>query len=538
MKAIFKIVASFAFAVASASCSRDLSEPFSEGGRDASSSGKVTLLLNVETLGTRSGGTDMANDLKRPFEKPKYLRVVIVNTDFRVANGDGSAPGRANTPWNVEVNYRISEDMALAGDVMDAARKQLKFPNIEADRKKRVYILINCEDIPFTLADGETCTLNDGDALEKLFGAGKTHTDGLDPTAEHPYQTGKLPIDECTYDFAYVDRKERKDYAGLPYVGVYEVDVPPRAEVLKEYGTLAPDTVAFIEPQFPVGPLYLVRAANRIRFEFVNDTSHADGQTEATVDPIDIEVTGWTLSSTADRAYLMPRLAKRTYNNGNNGWDKDGWANGWKNGQQQALSVPGTYTDGSSKEVPVDDYYGGAWMLWLKQEAEATQNTADSYNGMGPNAEYEWLTGYEVPKDVTYSTLEHFYKDPVEIPAPAKREDGTYGTTSVQVPKDGEVNGAYEDAVYFAESKYYPPGSSDRQKYSLTVTVHNKADGQAEKTYTCEELPNSLSLFRNTDLLVRVYFRKLRTDGLEMSVDVVPYGVCELDPVFGLEDNY
>ena len=396
MKTIFKIVASFAFAVAAASCSRDLSESFFEGGRDASA-GKVTLLLNVETLGTRSGETATTmNDLKRPFEKPKYLRVVIINTDFRVAkNEDGSDPVRTNTPWNVEVNYRISEDMALAGDVMDAARKQLKFPNIEADRKKRVYILINCEDIPFTLADGETCTLNDGDALEKLFGAGKTHPEPLASTAEHPYQTGRLPIDDCTYCFEDTKQTGSKRYAGLPYVGVYEVDVPPRAEVLKEYGTLAPDTVAFIEPQFPVGPLYLVRAANRIRFEFVNDTSHADGQTEATVDPIDIEVTGWTLSSTADSAYLMPRLDKRTYLGSN------GWALGWKNGQQQALTIKAKYqlTDekGNSKEVLADDYYGGAWVLWLKQEAEDTQ--------------YEWLTGYSVPDPDGVTPLNHSYED-------------------------------------------------------------------------------------------------------------------------------
>ena len=533
MKAIFKIVASFAFAVASASCSRDLSEPFSEGGRDASA-GKVTLLLNVETLGTRSGETATTmNDLKRPFEKPKYLRVVIINTDFRAdvkEDGDSGGSGRANTPWNVEVNYRISEDMALAGDVMDAARKQLKFPNIKADRKKRVYILINCEDIPFRLADGTTCTLNDGDALEKLFGAGKTHPEPLDPTAEHPYQTGRLPIDDCTYRFEDTKKTGTKGYAGLPYVGVYEVDVPSTSYVLEHYEALDPDAT-FIEPQFPVGPLYLVRAANRIRFEFVNDTSHADGQTEATVDPIDIEVTGWTLSSTADRAYLMPRLDMRTSNG--NGWDKDGWANGWKKGQQQALSVPGTYEagkdkDGNLKEVSADDYYGGAWMLWLKQEAEATQNTADSYNGMGPNAEYEWLTGYEVPKDVTYNELKHEYSSAITVNR----------NTTVQVPEDDDKNGVYEDAVYFAESRYLPDGSGNGQRYSLSVRVRQINTGREEevKTYTCEELPNSLSLFRNTDLLVRVYFRKLRTDGLEMSVDVVPYGVCELEPKFGLDE--
>lgn len=515
MKTIFKIVALFAFAVAAVSCSHDLSESVSEGGRDAADGGKVTLLLNVETLQTRAGGTDTKQDLQRPFEKPQYLRVVIVNTDF-LANVKNEADprvngDRTNTPWNVEVNYRISEDMALGGDVMDAAGKQLKFPNIEADRKKRIYIFINCEDIEFTLKDGVTkCSLNDGGAIETLFGAGESHTEEFNATAEHPYQTGRLPIDDCTYSFEDTGKKGSKQYAGLPYVGVYEVDVPPASYVLDNYGT-NPDAV-LTEPQFPVGPLYLVRAANRIRFEYINDTAHADGDEPGAkeIDPIDIEVLGWTLSETADRAYLMPHLTE----NWKTGLNKDG--------KTAELSVPENLVEDGKIIVSAKDYYGGAWMLWLKQEAERTQNT-DTYNGE-TDPGYEWLTGYSVPENTQHKDTTYVYEKAITVNK----------NTTVQVPKDGE------NAVYFAESKYQPNG--DQQKYSLSVTVRQtNIEGNETpvvKTYTCEELPNSSSLFRNTDLLVRVRFRKLRTDGLEMSVDVVPYGVCELDPVFGLEDNY
>lgn len=503
MKTIFKIVALFAFAVAESSCSHDLSESVSEGGLDAADDGKVTLLLNVETLQTRAGGTDTKQDLQRPFEKPQYLRVVIVNTDFRAkVAGDKDSSGaddRANTPWNVEVNYRISEDMALGGDVMDAAGKQLKFPNIEADRKKRIYIFINCEDIEFTLKDGVTkCSLNDGGAIETLFGAGSIPSGGVE--AEHPYQTGRLPIDDCTYSFEDTKGTDEKDYAGLPYVGVYEVDVPSASYVLEKYDP-DPDAV-FTEPLFPVGPLYLVRAANRIRFEYINDTAHADGDEpdETPIDPIDIEVLGWTLSETADRAYLMPHFVN--------------WRQGLKGEVATTLDPPDLVDEERKTVVSANNYYGGAWMLWLKQEADATQNT-DTYNG----TKYEWLTGYSVPEDVTYEPLTCNYASAITVNK----------NTTVPVPEDGE------NAVYFAESKYPPNG--DKQKYSLSVRVRQINTGREEevKTYTCEELPNSSSLFRNTDLLVRVRFRKLRTDGLEMAVDVVPYGSIDLEPVFGLD---
>ena len=502
MKTIFKIVALFAFAVAAVSCSHDLSESVSEGGRDAADGGKVTLLLNVETLQTRAGGTDVDVDLERPFERPKYLRVVIVNTDFRAkVKGDDYSSEvdgeRTNTPWNVEVNYRISEDMA-GGKVLDVARKQLKFPNIEANRKKRIYIFINCENINFTLRGGGTCKLTDPDAPEKLFGAGEPHPENVfKAEAEHPYQTGRLPIDDCTYSF----NDTEKD--GLPYVGVYEVDVPSASYVLKTY--TADTGAAFIEPLFTVGPLYLVRAANRIRFEYINDTSHADWDApDEVIDPIDIEVLGWTLSSTADRAYLMPHLTEN-------------WRTGLK-GEVATTLVPPDLVDEEGKiVVSAQDYYGGAWMLWLKQEAYNTQNT-DTYNGTN----YKWLTGYSVPKDTQHKDTTYVYEKAIIVER----------NTSVLVPAMNS-----ENAVYFAESKYLPNG--DKQKYSLSVRVRQINTGRTEevKTYTCEELPNSLSLFRNTDLLVRVRFRKLRTDGLDMAVDVVPYGVYELNPVFGLDPD-
>lgn len=522
MKTVLKIVASLVLAMAAASCICEYPEPDSGRVGEAASGGKVTLMMDIRTLRTRAGGADV--DLKRPFEKPRYLRVVIVGTDFRVPNADddsGSDPGRTNTPWKVEVNYRISEDMVLGGDVMDAAGRQLKFPDIEAARKKRIYIFINCEDIEFTLSDGTTkCKLTDADAETKLFGDGMIHHEEPDETAEHPYQTGRLPIDDCTYTFS--------DAGRLPYVGVYEVDVPPGDYVLEHYGTNDPGSV-FIEPLFPVGPLYLVRAANRIRFEFVNDTAHADGQGETGIEPVDIDVLGWTLSSTADRAYLMPHL------------DVD-WRIGLKEGQKSPLTVPTIYTT-ESPEGPFSakDYYGGEWMLWLKNEAERPQ-TGDWT--LVPDPGYEWLTGYDVPDGTEHKPLEHSYGDaPISVPAPTKREDGTYGETSVQVPNDvdvGDGNAVYNDAVYFAESKN-SPDTDGRQHYRLEVRVRQtNTSGDmtpVNKTYMCEDLPNSLSLFRNTDLLVRVRFRKLRTDGLEMTVDVVPYGSIELDPVFGLEDR-
>lgn len=523
MKTVLKIVASLVLALAATSCIYEYPETYSGEGGEAASGGKVTLMMNVKTLRTRAGGVDA--DMERPFERPKYLRVVIVGTDYCVnKEGHADAPERTKTPWKVEVNYRISEDMASgSGGVMDAAGKQLKFPNIEADRKKRIYIFINCEDIEFTLRDGTKCGLNGAGAAETLFGAGTVHNGN--PLAEHPYQTGRLPIDDCTYSF----KDGEQDYEGLPYVGVYEVDVPSSSYVLDNYG-VNPESVS-VEPLFTVGPLYLVRAANRIRFEFVNDTAHPDGPDETEIAPVDIDVLGWTLSNIADRAYLMPHL------------DAD-WRTGLKNGLKSSLSVQESYyevkADGtmSGKSIPAEDYYGGAWMLWLKQEAETSKTL--EVDGSSPVRQYEWLTGYDVPEGTNHGLFEYNYdgKDhrpsEVHLSAPTAGADGKYVATTELVPKDNE------NAVYFAESKN-SPDADGRQHYRLEVRVRqtNTSGDKTPvyKTYTCEDLPNSLSLFRNTDLLVRVRFRRLRTDGLEMAVDVVPYGSIELDPVFGLEDK-
>ena len=153
-----------------------------------------------------------------------------------------------------------------------------------------------------------------------------------------------------------------------------------------------------------------MRAANRIRFEYINDTSHADWDApDKEIAPIDIEVLGWTLSSTADSAYLMPHL-------------NENWTDGLKGATQQALTVPSTYTTKNPQGTfPAENYYGGAWMLWLKQEAESTQN-ADSYDGTGTNPNYEWLTGYSVSAGTEYKPLEYSYGAPPHIrPGPDKK---------------------------------------------------------------------------------------------------------------------
>ena len=530
MRTVLRIVASLSVALAAVSCIYDYyPESVADAGQDAASdAGKVTLMMNVRTLGTRAGA-----DYACPYEVPRYLRIVIVGTDYRVSE---DLPPRSHTPWKVEVNYRISEDMAAGGNVLDAAGKQLKFPDIEADRKKRVYLFINCEDIRFTLPDGSTCGLSDPGAAETLFGAGTTpdpERGQADGSVEHPYQTGRLPIDECTYSLD--DARQ-----GLPYVGVYEIDVPSTAEVLAAMEQGAYDS-QFIEPLYTVGPLYIVRAANRIRFRFVNDTAHADGPGDETaIDPINIDVLGWTLSSVADRSYIMPHLAGRTKSAGG-GWDKDGWALGVIDGKPTALTIPQQYTfwDGN-KSVSEDSwkYYGGEWVLWLKQEAERTQESAGSVDGTEPEPVYEWLTGYSLPVGAEHSPLTYTYAGhgmSVSLPAPVKGGDGKYGMTERMVPAEGSS----ENAAYFPESRYLPDGGDADQRYGLEVRVRQtNTSGDTspqEQTYTCDELPNSLSLFRNTDLLVTVRFVKLRTDSLRMAVDVVPYGVAELEPVFGLD---
>lgn len=507
MNTMLKTVASLALAAVAVSCVYDDYPEDNTPWKDASSAGKVTLLLNVSTLDTRAPGEDGQTAAIPPFEQVKNLRVVIIGTDYRVRDYGDDAPARTGEPWKVEANYRISQDMALGGDVMGAAAKQLKFPDIAADRKKRIYLFINCEDIDFKLSDGTTCRLSGTGAAEKLFGIGTHQPDAAG--TEHPYLTGRLPIDDCTFGWNETSPQS------MPYVGVHEIDVPPSSEVL---GILNPDS-PFREPVYSVGPLYLARVGNRIRFVFKNDTAHADGADATPIAPIDIDVLGWTLSSTAGSSYLMPHLT-------------DDWRRGI-GGPTGELTLKGTgfTTDGDPETHPAAEYYGGEWMLWLKQEAEKTQQIGDYDGTLQPDPQYEWLTGYEMPDGVVHSELNHTYPDGgIHLPAPTAAD--SYKETSVSVPEEGG------NAVCFAESRYSPDESTGRQTYRLSLTIRQtNTDGDKtprEQTYTCEALPNCLSLFRNTDLLVTVTFRRLRTDGLRMAVDVVPYGSVELDPVFGL----
>lgn len=494
-KMLSMAIAALALAAAGVSCGDDASAPMPGGvpGGDLlppQADDHVSLLLKA-----------VATD--EDWEDPGYLRVVIVNTDLRVS--DSTHTGQ---PWTVEADYRVSKSMVAGGHILNGSTDNLlKFPGIAADRWKRIYLLVDCEYMSLTTADGNAMQLTDEGAVEKLFGT--------------PDGEGKLPIDYCTF------RLGEKTEPGVPMTAMHEVPVPPSDSVHVPLDSGAP----FIEKMVEVGPLYVARAANKVTFDFVNDTAHPYGSGGETMPPVDLAVTGWQITSTADVSYLFPRL----------GAD---WAAG--------LSVPDYYGEPHDDAHKSENYSGGAWMIWLAEEARKTHKTGDYDGFAAPDGKYEWMKAYALPEGATHAPLccpEDWEnsRTPVDSLATPVADNGYEAThsSSYEVSPDGVLTGVTGKSYYFAESKYdgataASDGRTDavEQSYTLSVRLRqtDSSGGGSTQYHTYSApLPNCESLFRDTHLLVTVTFSRLITDSLRMEVDVVPYGAVELDPVFGLD---
>lgn len=242
--------------------------------------------------------------------------------------------------------------------------------------------------------------------------------------------------------------------------------------------------------------LYVVRAINKITFEFCNKT-FSNG-----FEGIDLLVREWSISKINDRAYMFGHP-----------------------GENKHLCT------GKTWKWDLENQVNAPWMQWLKEEAERTQPPTSSTSA------YQWLTKYYMPDNSvseTYSFRPGTYEGDAWTGTP-KDGDGYFLPAPTSVDEVTSLD-TENDPVYFGESNWGNP-----QQYELAFTVWQRTEedgGSWKNPYTYRAVSddskfNIQSLFRSTHLVVKVTF----LSGMgrpDFEIDVHPYGSYELDPVFGL----
>ena len=261
-----------------------------------------------------------------------------------------------------------------------------------------------------------------------------------------------------------------------PYTALHKIYLPELAEMKPEYVSKIGENINYTFPE----RLLLVRAMNKITFEFYNNSG------------IDLNVTGFSLYdvNANGMTYLLAAL-------------DDGISN----------PVYASFENSGDDVNP-------AWMKWLAAEADKT-------NPDGIITGNEWLSNYKMPEEE--NSVFSFSKTDKEIPESVS--DGIF-------LENGSVT--FTSPVYFPETKYITSGG--KQEYEISFKVWSKesesASWESVEEFTDEKrtLANLQSLFRNTHVVIKVYFTELPDKSLDMDVDVDhdPYDDVELNPEFGL----
>lgn len=218
------------------------------------------------------------------------------------------------------------------------------------------------------------------------------------------------------------------------------------------------------------GSCHIVRAVNKLTLTLRNKTVD-DGASDVMRD---IRLVDWSIDNIADVNYIMPHVTKG----------------------------PGGYrvidTDRTT-ELHVSD-----WVEWLVDEACKREE--------GDVERYQWLSDYAVPAGAVHGKL-------------TEQADGS---GMVGAGDDAYTHGT----VYFAESRYNP-SALGLQEYTLTLHTEERDAGDSQWTRREYKavLPQLVSLFRNTHLMINVAIGKL----LVVTVEEQPYASVKLDPVFGLD---
>lgn len=260
----------------------------------------------------------------------------------------------------------------------------------------------------------------------------------------------------------------------------FSVDDSKPLPMSSVYSFMAPEPGIYIEKD-----MYLVRAATKISFRFVNYRT-----SKITVSSIDI-------NAIASEMYLMPHVF--------------------------GADLEKTF---DTETLP--------WIEWLKKVSDESRDNLDYPNITDPELTQKrgWIKYYNIPSAATHASRElSMGENGIELPAYAV--DGA----PVEFLKP-----VVTDEFYMNESRYNSEAGGTQQytmKFHLTEYEHIDGDSQnpvfAAKGTPVEsqiiKFDNLEALFRNTHVLVDVEIRS------KITVQVIPYSEVALNPIFGLESN-
>ena len=405
------------------------------------------------------------------------LLVVIVSENRAPEEGNAleGETGNANEAgkrWGVEHSRLVKGVSGIGVPLTDEYTFKVK-----AGCRKRIYLLANC----VGLIDGreEKIDLSNGSFIPETS------------LAAPDKEIGKAPIDDFVFNLSDAEGGYRYDpILGIPMTAMYEIEIPDKKDIEKD------------EFSIPT-PLYVVRAATKFSFNFINRSSRRN-----------ITVTGFSLTkAVGDRMYLMPHV------------NRNAEGKYWVVNSERDAAVSLPETDSA--------------------EAKKTEG-----NG---NIEYQWLTDYDIPpvdasggeSGEESSRVRVDFKSPVTVPAISAsgvNEPIPVSSESAYLPESRtlktigtEEGGTTGSGAVASDLKL--------QEYELTVYTkeifldEESENGTAqrrevERKYSAG-LEHLASLFRNTHVKVNVSFNDYT---LDWEVDVEPYWEVELDPVFGLGD--
>lgn len=399
-----------------------------------------------------------------PAEEIRELRVVVVS----LAEDSNGYPVAEELPV-VEFNKVISSPI-----INNKGNYEVLTEEIIPDRKKKLYILANCERsksgyLNIRNAAGTALDLND-DAIYLPTGS-----------------NGAAPIEEAIfaspsgkYGAAYLPGSSAAsitDYH-VPITAIHELTVPTMNEMKQVIE--GPDLIYKLKQ-----PLYIVRAVNKIDITVSNETGIRNSTGDGfIIRPLDLRLKSFSISkiSTGAQSHLFAHLDKN-----------DELFNEFQ-------PLPGELL----KPIYEREDLNPAWMRWLKDEADKSQS--NSYKDS-----YRWLTSYWLPEPSVHEESRDFEFDMTDSPwLPSSKADPSM--LSYSMPP-----------VYFPESLYIPDDGSEQQ-YMLNCTFGQRdGDKESDVTYSAV-LPNLKSLFRNTHVKVSLTFTE--SANVELDLVVLPWYVA------------
>ena len=435
----------------------------------------VTLTMSMQMPSTSQGRSRALLADGVPAEQVHDLRVVVVSLPMT-----SSGAPVADEEARVEANELLSGGVSFDG----FGRRDFLFKNILADRKKKIYILANCEEGNSYL-NIRTATGTPIDLADDASYLPTTDSEGQVPAPAIEEGIFTAPSGEYGASYVYEDGQKGASFADyrVPITAVHEIDVPTISEIKKHAG-ISPQLI-FNVPE----PLYVVRAVNKITVTMENNTGTEDNEK---IEPGEVRLKSFKLTKVGkgEKSYLLAHLDE---------------ADELFKTQKTWSANPLTALTGSTS-------LNKQWMQWLFEESRRNY----------PTAAYQWLTSYDLPdgeyqsgKDgEKYYEISREYSETESVWTQSKKQ----GSAGNSLPTEWST-----PAYYFPETKYLPNGGDKDQAYEFACVFERKdASGKTVTfTYGPKELPELKSLFRNTH--VKVNFSVTDNLVLDLTVIVLPW---------------